>query len=459
VNGFAELMIETTKMRRLAGLSLVLLGAFVFVSWGFLLDQRSPNGSCDFEWVYYPSRILVMHQDPYARNINFLQLQNGGYLNPNTLTPPSELSLATVYPPTTLLLVAPLALLPWHYANLIWLSLLAASIIIAAVLVWSAAAEYAPVLTGFLICFTLVNSVTLLLEANTAGLAVGLSVIAMTLIGQQRFEIIAVLCLAMSICLKPHDGAFIWLFLLIAGPVFRTRAFQTVLVVVLLAFPATLWVSSVSPNWFHELAANVALYSSPGAVNDPGPTSPTDLITTSAVNLQTVFAVFANKPAFYNLASYITCAPLFVVLFLAATRQEGSSRHRWLGIAAIAAVAMLPVYHRHNDAKMLLLAIPACAMLWASNRVLGSISTAITFGALAMTGDIPRAVLQNLEQNHTFTTTTLAAKMQMVAFARPAPLALLAMAVFFVFLFARADHDRLHQAASRTAPNESAQLT
>lgn len=452
-------MTATTKMRYLVGLSLVLLGAFVFVSWGFLLEQRSPNGSCDFEWIYYPSRILVLHQDPYARNINFLQLQTGGYLNPNTLTPPSELSLATVYPPTTLLLVAPLALLSWHSANLIWVSLLAASVIVAAFLVWSAAAEYAPVMAGFLICFTLVNSVTLLLEANTAGLAVGLSVIAMTLFAQQRFEIIAVLCLAMSICLKPHDGAFIWLFLLIAGPIFRIRALQTVLVVILLAIPATLWISSVSPNWFHELTANVALYSSPGAVNDPGPTSPTDLITTSAVNLQTVFAVFANKPAFYNLASYITCAPLFVLLFVGAAGKGRSSQHRWLGIAAVAALAMLPVYHRHNDAKMLLLAVPACAMLWAGNRFLGWISTAITFGALAMTGDIPRAILQNLEQGHTFTTTTLSAKMQMVAFARPAPLALLAMAVFFVSLFARADRDRLHQAASRNTSEESVQLT
>jgi hypothetical protein len=453
-------MNDTNKTRRLAGLSLVLFGAVLFVIWGFALERRSPNGSCDFEPVYYHSRFLVQHQDPYIEeHAKYLQLKSGGHIRTNSPTPASDISIPCVYPPTALFLAAPLALLEWRFADLIWMTLLAASIVIAALLMWSAAAEHAPLLAGFLIGFMLINSVTLLFEANAAGLAVGLGVIALSLFFRQRFELVGVFCLAVSLCLKPHDAAFMWLFLLLAGGTLRIRALQTLIVVALIALPAVLWVSRVSPNWRQEMSSNIALISLPGSVNDPGPTSSTHLITNSAINLQTLFAVFLNKSTFYNPATYILCALLLLPFVWVTIRNRDLPVNKWLGIAAISALSMLPVYHRHHDARMLLLAVPACAALWGQNRIAGRIGTLVTFLAIAVTGDFARAILEHVEVGYVFTTTSFRGKLQMAIFTRPAPLALLLLTVFFLWLYTRAHNLNSPEPESRGSQEMSAHVS
>jgi hypothetical protein len=328
-----------------------------------------------------------------------------------------------------------------------------------ALLAWSAAAGHAPLLAGFLIGFTLVNSVTLLFEANAAGLAVGLCAIALSLFLRRQFEVIGVCCLAVSLCLKPHDAAFIWLFLLLTGGVLRIRALQTLIVVTLVGLPAVLWVAHVSPNWRQEITSNIALNSSRGGVDDPGPTSSTNLITNSAINLQTVFAVFLNKPLFYNAATYIICALLLLSFIWSTIRNRHSPGNRWVSIAAISALTLLPIYHRHHDARMLLLAVPACAALWAGNRILGQIGTLLTFLAITLTGDLARAILEHLEAGHTFTTTSLSGKIQMAMFTRPAPLAILLMGVFFLWLHFRAPNANRPEAESCGSKEKTVQLT
>jgi hypothetical protein len=76
------------RTKRLVGVSLVLLGAAIFMIAGFELARHSTNGSCDFGPVYYPSRFLVQQQDPYI-NIpaRFVDLKAHGYLDPNSTTP------------------------------------------------------------------------------------------------------------------------------------------------------------------------------------------------------------------------------------------------------------------------------------------------------------------------------------------------------------------------------------
>jgi hypothetical protein len=457
-SGFAATGVS--KARRLAGLSLVVIGAVLFVIWGFALEARSPNGSCDFEPIYYHARFLIQHQDPYIEeNARYVQLKSGGYLRWNTPTPASEISIPCVYPPTALLLAAPLALLRWRSADLIWMAFLAGGIVIAAFLVWSATANDAPLLAGFLIAFTLVNSFTLLFEANAAGLAVGLSVIAFSLFLRRRFEGVGVCCLAVSLCLKPHDAGFVWLFLLLAGGILRKRAMQALLVVVVISLPAILWVSHIAPDWRQEMSTNIATISLPGGVNDPGPTSSTNQITTSAINLQTLFAVFLNKPAFYNSATYVFASIVLVFFAWAAIRNRNLGPQRWLGIAAISAFAMLPVYHRHHDARMLLLAVPGCAVLWAKGRLQGRIASFLAFLAIAVTGDIPRAILEHVEEGYTFSSTSLSGKVQMAVLTRPAPLALVIMMIFFLWQYSRPTAFNTEAGKSRELEKESNYLT
>lgn len=413
-----------------------MIGAIFFVVFGFVLERRSANGSCDFEPVYYHARFLIQNQDPYVEEpARYVDLRSGGYLRSNTPTPANEISIPCVYPPTALLLVAPLALLKWKSAHLLWMALLAGSIITASFLMWIDSSDDAPLLSGSMICFLLINSLTLLFEANSAGLAVGLTVIASSLLLRQRFEAVGVSCLGVGLCLKPHDAAFVWLFFFLAGGVLRLRALQSLLVASIIGLPAILWVAHVSPEWRQEMSTNIAMISSPGGVNDPGPTSFTNQITASAINLQTVLAVFVNKPTFYNPATYLFSA-LVLLCIVWATLHNRQQRYKWLGMAAVSAFTMLPVYHRHHDARMLLLAVPACAVLWAENRIIGSVATVLTLLATAITGDIPRAVLEHLEEGRTFTA-SFSGKAEMAVFTRPAPIALVILTIFFLWLFKR----------------------
>ena len=113
--------------------------------------------------------------------------------------------------------------------------------------------------------------------------------------------------------------------------------------------------------------------------------------------------------------------------------------------AAAAPLTVLPTYRFQHDAKLLLIAIPACAILWAERRPIGRIGILIALTAIALTGDIPRAILENLEAGHQFTTVTLAAKLQMIVFNRPAALVLLIMTAFFLWLCIGSNRRPRHQ--------------
>jgi hypothetical protein len=49
---------------------------------------------------------------------------------------------------------------------------------------------------------------------------------------------------------------------------------------------------------------------------------------------------------------------------------------------------MLPIYHRQSDAKLLLLTIPACAVLLAEGGRIGRIAVTLTAAGFILTGDL-----------------------------------------------------------------------
>jgi hypothetical protein len=431
---------EKDSLTRLAGLLSVILGSTLFLVLGFSLERSSRSGSCDFESVYYHARILVQHQDPYVESpAIFRQLQTGGFLDPKLVNPTSVPGHSSVYPPTALFLASPLALLTWQPAHMIWLVCIAAGLVVSAAMIWWVGAQHAPFLSGILIGFTLANSSTLLFEANAAGIAVGCCIVAVIFIIKCKFPFVAALCLAVSLCVKPHDAFLVWAYLLLAGGVYRRRALQALVLTLVIAVPAIGWVSSVSPHWRQEMASNISSISSPGGVNDPGPKSATSHVTDAAVNIQTVFAVIEDQPQFYNTASYVLCAILFLILIRATMRQQTTEQSIWLPIAVVATLTMLPVYHRHHDAKLLLLAVPACAFLWAQGRTVGRLSALVTLAAMMLVGDFPRVILAHLEKDQIYSAESMTNKVRMILFVRPAPIALLVMTLFFLWVCVHPD--------------------
>lgn len=420
------------------GLLLVLLGCALFVFRGIAWERVSPVSMIDFKGVYYDTRCLLHNCDPYneAELSRFYTMDGGD--QPGEPAGLRRVVTLNVYLPTTSILTAPFAMLPWDSARHLWMAVTAACFILAALLTWNLGSRYAPLTSGALICLLLATSELLLEIGNTAGLVIALCVIAVWCIVSERFVWVGVLCLAFSLLVKPHDSGLVWLYFLLAGGTYRKRALQVLAVTVLLGLPTVLWVSHIAPHWPRELHANLQTITSNGNANDPSPDNVTPwLHGASIVSLQSAIDVFRNDPHFYSVVTYLICAPLLILWAVRAWRSRSSSADTWLALAAIAPLSMLPIYHRQHDTRLLLLIVPACALLWAHGGRLKWPALWVTSAAILLTGDLPLQLLGILAHSLHANTITMPGRILTVLLARPAPIAMLAASIFFLIVYVR----------------------
>jgi hypothetical protein len=387
-------MRPTTDLHRQDGLRMLMVGGVLFLMIGFLLARPSVQKFQDFSSVYYGVRCLLRHADPYnTASIRKVFDQESGYKPLSASGPPGDqLITSQVYLPTTFLLMAPLALMPRKAAFVLWTIATAGCFLLAVYLVWTICSTEAPMLSGTLLALFLATSTTVLAVGNPAGMVIGLCVIAVWSFFRNRHAWLGVLCLAAALALKPHDVGFVWLCLFLFGPVYRKRALQTLAMVIALCIPSILWVTQVSPHWTTEFRANLSADATRGGTNDPGPTSDNIGGIDILVNLQTVFSVFRDSPPFYNLAAYLICGPLVLAWLVVAVRGRHGEPQFWLALASIAALSMLPLYHRQHDAKLLLLTFPACFLLWARRGATGWIALGLNAACVLVNGDISSAL-------------------------------------------------------------------
>jgi len=97
---------------------------------------------------------------------------------------------------------------------------------------------------------------------------------------------------------------------------------------------------------------------------------------------------------------------------------------------------MLVSYHRPYDAKLLLLAIPAVSMLNHDDRW-HKLALAVSTLAVFFTSDLPLAFLAVLVRSFHFAAPASSARVLLLPILRPAPLALLLMAVVFLWVYLR----------------------
>jgi hypothetical protein len=408
---------------RTDSLYILLLGATIFVALGW-------NGSMgDFKCVYYGAKCFVQHHDPYNPD-EILRVQS----LQGTNDPIQRQAVSLLYLPTTPLLTSPLTFLGWRLGHFLWIFLTATAFILAGILAWNLSVDNAPLLSGCLIGFMLANGFGFLFLGNTAGIVVSLCVIGVWCFVRQRFPVTGVLCFAVSLAIKPHDGGLIWLFFLLAGGAYRKRALQTLVVCTLIAIPAVVWVSSVAPHWTQELRFNLALSSSAIGPDNPGPLSRNAHKAGIIVDIQTILSVFRDDPRFYNPAAYLFIGLLILIWSLITARTRLSPSTTWLALAAITPLSLLPTYHRSHDAKILLLSIPACAMLWAEGRLISRFAVALTSAGIIFTGDFPLWALSWLTRNAQIPSDTLG-KIRAILLMRPVPLVLLAMGMFYLWLY------------------------
>jgi hypothetical protein len=285
----------------------------------------------------------------------------------------------------------------------------------------------------------LANSATLLFEGNSAGLAVSFCIIAIWCFFRDRFAQVGVVCLALSLALKPHDSGILCIGLILLGSSYRKRAIQSMILSSVLALISVSWVWSLSAHWLTEWTSNIQTITAPGQPGDPGPLSATSHVVNSAIDAQALFSVVWNTPGFYKSVTYLLCAALWLSWAIATCRKRPDESRVLIGIGFLSALSLLPVYHWIHDAKLILLSIPATCQLWSSGQRIGRLGAAITIAALTANADLPRAILTIFVDRVHLPLSELSGKVFTLACARPAPLCLLALSIFFLYAYIRQD--------------------
>lgn len=433
-------------MKSTKRITVLLLCVGLSALFSYAIRQRTPKLTmmCDFGAIYYGARCAMQHRDPYDPGIaaNMLRkelTEEGGILPDNPQQAAMTRNILTVETnlPTTLFLFAPLAMLPWAVAQNLWMILIAGLLAFGAFLIWDVGAAAAPDVWLLLAGFLLANCEGLLLDGNSAGFAVGLCVIATWCFLRERYVLIGALLFAVSLLVKPHDSGFIWIYFLFAGDASRKRALQTVAVAGILGLLAAIWIAPVSPHWIQKLHNNLASASVQGSTSDPNLNGTTNSGAGQIIDLQAVLSIFWNNPLFYNLTTYLTVGALMLAWALVTLTRQATIQSAQFALASISALSLLPIYHRSNDAKLLLLAIPACAVLWATKRPGRWIALFLTSASIFLTADMPLAILGELTRNLPSSPSTLPAKLLTILLRRPTPLILLATGCFYLWIFLR----------------------
>jgi hypothetical protein len=435
--------------RRWASVVLLVMGAAILVWLGGGLSQAKPLGGLDFRALYEGAAVLIHRHDPFnPSDVRAYYVATGDA----KLYP--EWALYTLallnYPPITYLFTAPFALLPWHVAQGLWTGLTTVSLLAAAFVMWRRAEKDAPLVAGCLIGYLLSNSEVILGGGNAAGLAVSLCILGTWCWVERRWEWVGVGCLAVSLAMKPHDGGLVWLYFLLLAGRLRRLAVQTLALDVLLGVGSVLWIWQVAPNWFSEMRQVMAVYSAHGGANDPGILgSPTSSFRAAALvvypgmvcSLQSIAAVFWDEPTFYNPFTYLFCAVFIVVWARATLRQSFSKERAYLALASIVPFTLLITYHRTTDVKLLLLTVPACAVLWSRGGPVGKLALVLTGLAIFVSGDISLILLGHLVGNPDWIHASWLQKIPYVLMYRPVPALLLANGLFYLWVYVKGERN------------------
>ena len=427
------------KRSRRTALFLILCSCGLSVLWGSFVAHSYTSGGTDFELVFYGSRCLIDHTDPY-RSADIL----AAYLGDGQQIPTEPMMadlfrhavLVSVNLPTTLFFVIPLAWMPLHSAYLLWVLLMTIGLALASFLMWDLAAAKSSPVTLFLICVLAANCVILFANGNAACIVISLCAIAVWCFLQDRFVPAGLVCLALCLAIKPHDAGLVWLYFLLAGGVYRKRAWQTLTVAIALCLPAVLWVSRIVPNWLPELRANLYLAGEPGGLSDPRPTAIGFHQPDAVISLQTVISVFRDDPHIYIPISLLVAGALVLLWIVVTLRSHASERNAWLALAVIAPLTMLVTYHRQHDAKLLLLTIPACALLWSERGIAGWLALVANSAAIFITGDIPATGLSILT-SHQSVEAGFFGELKAALLVRPIPIVLLFVTCFYLWVYVK----------------------
>jgi hypothetical protein len=208
------------------------------------------------------------------------------------------------------------------------------------------------------------------------------------------------------------------------------------------------WVWLVAPHWMREMHFNLLAFSVQGGTNDPRAAA---MGPEGVIDLQSAISALRDDPRIYNPVSYLISAPLLLAWGLVTLRSRSSQAGAWLALAVISAFSLLPVYHRQYDAKLLLLMVPACALLWAGGGLIARLALLVSTAGLVVTGDLPWVFVLGLMHHLHLSATGLSRQILMAVLTLSAPLVLLLISIFYLWVYARNARDPIGRQDAGTA--------
>jgi peptidoglycan/LPS O-acetylase OafA/YrhL len=157
------------------------------------------------------------------------------------------------------------------------------------------------------------------------------------------------------------------------------------------------------------------------------------------IDLQGPISVFRNDPRIYNPVSYLVCGALLLIWSIRTLKLRSSQTEAWFALAAVVPLTMLVTYHHTWDAKLLMLAVPACALLWVESGRTGWIALLLTSAGIVLTADIPLSIFLILVKNLHISTAAISGKMLTGVLMQPVQPILLAMGIFYLWIYVRRD--------------------
>ena len=389
---------EAMKFTRLdLKLLIFWISALLFLSLG---GYGALHSSCDFVTVYTGARCLLHGCNPYDTT-QFEQeyFQAGGSAGE---MPDWDLSIP-VYPPSTFLVLSPLALLSFPVARLLWFLLIGCLFVTSAALMLYMCPRSHRWLATILVSLILGTSRALLVAGQPATFAISLLVIGSYFFLRGRFLPVGSILLMLSLAVKPQIGGLIVLYLLVWRIHWRYALVAMAgALALLLSAGLILSLHPRSAGWTSDLRANISTTVKAGAINDPRPTS---VDATADINLQAITSVFFADAREFNAVAYAVFLALLAVLVTAVLRTNAGPEMYLLSLGALSALSLIPVYHRFYDARLLLITIPAVVIVFQKRLLLGAF-----IGALTVLAAIPvqawtqlfllhHALLQSIAQN------------------------------------------------------------
>ncbi len=337
-----------------------------------------------------------------------------------------------VNPPTSLLVAMPFSLFSFPIAHILWLAVSGVLFCYAAyaTLMLAECAPSAVVLS----CILLLTSPILLMLGQSATLAIATTTIATALLLREKRPWLAVSLLAISIALKPHLVGLLLVYFLLQNR-YRARALQAIAAIAVLAVVSSLWVTvhPSSHRWVTELRTWIDRSVAQGEINDPSLANPES---SSMVNLQvdasmlfpvSQMSTFNENAHMANLIAWTVTAILVVGWLFGVSRARPTLENDLLAVAGVCCISMLPVYHRLPDARLLLLTIPALALLLKRHRLVGGAAACLTCLIFLSTNSLYVKVVHKID--------LLISGSSVIPFGRQAPLVVTLLSIIYVGIY------------------------